>query len=84
MTAVSGRRMAETVARRGAMAVLPQDLPLEVVREVVGWVKARHPVLETALTLRPSDTVTDALHLVPKRSHGGVVVVDDDGAPSAS
>ncbi len=81
MTAVSGRRMAETVARRGAMAVLPQDLPLEVVREVVGWVKARHPVLETALTLRPSDTVTDALHLVAKRSHGGVVVLDQDGVP---
>ncbi|HLM43461.1 MAG TPA: IMP dehydrogenase, partial [Myxococcaceae bacterium] len=28
MTAVSGRRMAETVARRGAIAVLPQDIPL--------------------------------------------------------
>ena len=81
MTAVSGRRMAETVARRGAMAVLPQDLPLDVVREVVGWVKRRQPVLDTALTLRPSDTVTDALHLVPKRSHGGVVVVDAQGAP---
>ncbi len=81
MTAVSGRRMAETVARRGAMAVLPQDLPLDVVREVVGWVKGRHPVLDTALTLRPTDTVTDALHLVPKRSHGGVVVVDAQGAP---
>ncbi len=81
MTAVSGRRMAETVARRGAMAVLPQDLPLDVVREVVGWVKDRHPVFDTALTLGPSDTVTDALHLVPKRSHGGVVVVDDARRP---
>jgi IMP dehydrogenase len=73
--------MAETVARRGAMAVLPQDLPIQVVREVVGWVKGRHPVFDTALTLGPSDTVTDALHLVPKRSHGGVVVVDDGGRP---
>jgi len=27
MTAVTGRRMAETVARRGALAVLPQDVP---------------------------------------------------------
>lgn len=80
MTAVSGRRMAETAARRGAIAVLPQDLPLEVVREVVSWVKERHPVFETALTLGPSDTVTDALHLIPKRAHGGVVVVDRDGS----
>ena len=26
MTAVAGRRMAETVARRGAIAVIPQDV----------------------------------------------------------
>ena len=30
MTAVSGRRMAETVARRGALAVIPQDIPSDV------------------------------------------------------
>lgn len=81
MTAVSGRRMAETVARRGAMAVLPQDLPLEVMTEVVGWVKGRHPVFDTALRLTPDDTVTDALQLIDKRAHGAVVVVDEDGAP---
>ena len=28
MTAVAGRRMAETVARRGGIVVLPQDLPI--------------------------------------------------------
>ena len=78
MTAVSGRRMAETVARRGAMAVLPQDVPLDVVAEVVGWVKQRHPVCETALTVSPHDTVTDALHLIHKRSHGAVVVVEEE------
>ena len=33
MTAVAGRRMAETVARRGGMAVLPQDIPLDIVGE---------------------------------------------------
>jgi IMP dehydrogenase len=27
MTAVSGRRMAETIARRGGLAVIPQDIP---------------------------------------------------------
>ena len=36
MTAVSGRRMAETIARRGGISVLPQDIPLDVVGEVVG------------------------------------------------
>ena len=41
MTAVSGRRMAETVARRGGLAVLPQDIPVDVVAGVVSWVKSR-------------------------------------------
>ncbi len=75
MTAVAGRRMAETVARRGAITVLPQDIPVDVVAEVVGWVKQRHLVHETALTLAPTDTVSDALALLPKRAHGALVVV---------
>ena len=77
MTAVAGRRMAETVARRGGLAVLPQDIPVEVVAEVVGWVKQRHPVFETPLTLQPSSTVSEALSLLPKRAHGALVVVAD-------
>ncbi len=78
MTAVAGRRMAETVARRGGLVVLPQDVPLEVVAEVIAWVKARDAVLETPLTLSPHETVLDALNLMPKRAHGAVVVVDKD------
>jgi IMP dehydrogenase len=81
MTAVAGRRMAETVARRGAVAVIPQDIPIDVVAEVISWVKQRHLVHDTAITLRPTDTVGDAIHLLPKRSHGAVVVVDDDERP---
>ena len=53
MTAVSGRRMAETIARRGGIAVLPQDIPVEVVAEVVSWVKRRHLVHDTPITLGP-------------------------------
>lgn len=81
MTAVAGRRMAETVARRGAITVLPQDIPIDVVTEVVGWVKQRHLVHDTAITLGPTDTVGDAIHLLPKRSHGGLVVVDAENRP---
>jgi IMP dehydrogenase len=77
MTAVAGRRMAETVARRGGLVVLPQDIPVEVVSDVVQWVKARDLVHETALTVGPTDTVSDALALLPKRAHGAVIVVDD-------
>src|SRR5918911_1523462 len=51
MTAISGRRMAETVARRGGLAVIPQDIPAPVVAEVVAWVKARHLLFDTPITL---------------------------------
>ena len=78
MTAVAGRRMAETLARRGGLAVIPQDIPLDVVAEVVAWIKQRHSVYDTPITLGPTDTVSDALALLPKRSHGAVVVVDGD------
>jgi IMP dehydrogenase len=78
MTAVTGRRMAETVARRGALAVLPQDVPLDVVTDVISRVKACSPVLETPLVLPTTGTVIDALHLVPKRAHGAVVVVEGE------
>lgn len=76
MTAVSGRRMAETMARRGGLAVLPQDIPLDVVADVVAWVKSRHPVFETPIVLDPHQTVSDALALLPKRAHRAAVVVE--------
>jgi len=82
MTAVSGRRMAETIARRGGLAILPQDIPADVVADVVAWVKTRDRVVDTALTLGPADTVGEALALLPKRAHGAVVVVDEAGAPA--
>ena len=51
MTAISGRRMAETVARRGGVAVLPQDIPVDVIGEVVSWIKSRDTVYDTPITL---------------------------------
>ena len=81
MTAVAGRRMAETVARRGGITILPQDIPADVVAEVIAWVKQRDLVHDTPLTLGPADTTGHALSLLPKRAHGGVIVVDDDGRP---
>jgi GMP reductase len=81
MTAVAGRRMAETVARRGGLVVLPQDLDPAVVAQTVRWVKSRHLVLDTALVLSPGAAVADAINLLPKRAHGAVVVVDEEHRP---
>jgi IMP dehydrogenase len=81
MTAIAGRRMAETVARRGGVVVLPQDIPLDVVETVVDFVKSRHTVYDTPITMSGSDTVGEALSLIHKRSHGALIVVDDDNMP---
>ena len=80
MTAISGRRMAETVARRGGIAILPQDIPTDVVGEAIARVKASHTVYDTPVRVAPDTTVGEAMSLLPKRSHGLVVVVDGDRA----
>ncbi|PWD49796.1 GuaB1 family IMP dehydrogenase-related protein [Serinibacter arcticus] len=77
MTAVSGRRMAETLARRGGLAVIPQDVPTELVARSTAWVKSRHTVVETPVHVAPDSTVHDALALMAKRSHGMAVVLTD-------
>lgn len=80
MTAVAGRRMAETVARRGGIVVIPQDLPTAAVAETVAFVKSRNLVADTPVVLTPEDSVSDALALMPKRAHGVVVVVENGRA----
>jgi IMP dehydrogenase len=80
MTAISGRRMAETVARRGGVAIIPQDLPTGIVAQTIGRVKAAHTVFDTPVHVTPHTTIGETLNLLPKRAHGLVVVVED-GAP---
>ena len=78
MTAVSGRRMAETVARRGGLTVIPQDIPIAVVSDVISWMKQRHILFETPITLEAHNTVADAAPLIHKRAHGAIIVVEED------
>lgn len=77
MTAISGRRMAETMARRGGIAILPQDIPTDVVAAQIGKVKAAHPIFETPIRVVVGSTVGEAMSLIPKRAHGVAVVVED-------
>ncbi|MDU0347881.1 GuaB1 family IMP dehydrogenase-related protein [Actinomyces sp. MRS3W] len=78
MTAVAGKRMAETVARRGGIVIIPQDIPADVVIDTVAQVKASHLVYDTPVTVKPHHTCGYALGLIPKRAHGAAVVVDAD------
>lgn len=77
MTAIAGKRMAETVARRGGLVVIPQDIPIPVVADVVAWVKQRDLVFDTPIELAPTQTVAEALSLMPKRAHRCAVVVEE-------
>jgi GMP reductase len=77
MTAIAGKRMAETVARRGGMVVIPQDIPIPVVADVIAFVKSRHHVFDTPIELSPTQTVAEALSLIPKRAHRAAVVTED-------
>jgi IMP dehydrogenase len=77
MTAVAGRRMAETIARRGGIVALPQDLPISAVRQTVEFVKSRDLIVDTPVVLSPEDSVSDAIALLHKRAHGAAVVVSE-------
>ncbi|WP_116113807.1 GuaB1 family IMP dehydrogenase-related protein [Austwickia chelonae] len=77
MTAVAGRRMAETVARRGAIAIIPQDIASSAVEQTVTEVKAAHHVFESPIVITSQAPVAEVLALIGKRSHGAAVVVDD-------
>lgn len=81
MTAVTGRRMAEVMARRGGLAVLPQDLAPERIESIVRSLKERDLLVDRALTLGPDGTLGQAADLLPKRPHGVVVVVDEQRRP---
>ncbi|GAB4096841.1 GuaB1 family IMP dehydrogenase-related protein [Brachybacterium horti] len=81
MTAVSGRRMAETMARRGGLAVLPQDLSAERIDSIVRSLKTRDLLVDHPLTLTAEATLGQAASLLPKRPHGFVVVVDGERRP---
>src|SRR5665213_2136941 len=81
MNAVAGKRMAETIARRGGLAVLPQDIPFDILEKMVKFIKSRHLTYETALTLGPDNTVAEALNIIHKRSHNRIIVVDEKNRP---
>ncbi|WP_151549847.1 MULTISPECIES: GuaB1 family IMP dehydrogenase-related protein [Corynebacterium] len=78
MTAVAGRRMAETIARRGGLAILPQDVPAEIAAETIRTVKDAHLTFDTPITVKPHHTVGYARNLIHKRAHGAAIVVAED------
>jgi IMP dehydrogenase len=81
MNASAGRRMAESTARRGAMTLLLQNMPIERTKKTVEYIKSRHPVFETPIVMGPEDKIQAALSLINKRAHGAVIVTDAKDKP---
>jgi IMP dehydrogenase len=80
MNSVTGPRLAATLARRGGLAVLPQDLHAQDLDSAIRWVKAQPVGFDAAIDLHPGDTVAAALALVPAVSGQGIVLHDEHGA----
>lgn len=81
MNAVTGKRMAETMARFGGLGVLPQDMELRTVERIVRHIKQADARYDTALSVSPEATLRDVAGIILKRSHDMVVVVDEEGRP---
>jgi IMP dehydrogenase len=79
MNSVTGPRLAATLARRGGLGVLPQDLALQRVDDAIRWVKAQSVLWDSPRILPPSATVADALRELPAVAGHGIVVADAAG-----
>ncbi len=81
MNSVTGARLAATLARRGGLGVLPQDMPLQELDAAIRWVKDQPVRWDTPLVLPPEATVTDAARLLPATEGHGIVVADATTGP---
>jgi len=81
MNAVTGKRMAETMARNGGLGVLPQDMELETVERIVQHIKNADARFDTPLITTPDATLRDVQGFIRKRAHDMVVVIDEKNRP---
>ncbi|MCU1425577.1 MAG: guanosine monophosphate reductase [Microbacteriaceae bacterium] len=79
MNTVTGPRLAASLARRGGIGVLPQDMHLQDLDAAIRWVKSQPVAWDTPLSFSASDTAAAARSAVPAVAGHGVVVRDDRG-----
>ncbi|MGH1547896.1 GuaB1 family IMP dehydrogenase-related protein [Leifsonia poae] len=80
MNSVTGKRLAATLARRGGLGVLPQDMRLQDLDDAIRWVKAQPVAFDTPYDARPDESVADVLRRIPPVEGHGIVVSDASGA----
>ncbi len=79
MNSVTGPQLAASLARRGGLGVLPQDLAIDDLTTAIRWVKEQSTWLDTPVRLSADDTVTHARGLLPALEGHGVVLEGGDG-----
>ncbi|MEY2849808.1 MAG: hypothetical protein RI885_2475 [Actinomycetota bacterium] len=79
MNSVTGARLATSLARRGGLGVLPQDMHLQDLDAAIRFVKAQPVAFDSPLSLSPEQTVADALTAIPAVEGHGIVLHDDRG-----
>ena len=79
MNSVTGQRLAASIARRGGLGVLPQDMHLQDLDAAIHWVKAQSVRFDTPFMFGPADTVAMALRQVPPVEGQGILIHDADG-----
>lgn len=79
MNSVTGPRLAASLARRGGLGVLPQDMPLQDLDAAIRWVKNQSVRFDTPFVFAPDDTVEIALRQVPAVPGQGIVIHSDSG-----
>ena len=81
MNAVTGKRMAETMARYGGLGVLPQDMEISTVERIVGHIKQADVRYDTPLVVTADAPLRDVRSIIRKRAHDMVIVVDQENRP---
>ncbi len=81
MNAVTGKRMAETMARYGGLGVLPQDMALSTIERIVRHIKQADIRFDTPLIVTADAPLRDVRSIIRKRAHDMVVVVDPEQRP---
>jgi len=81
MNAITWKRMAEKLARLWGLWVLPQDMVLDRMLNIIDYVHSADLRLDTSLTVKKNNTIRDALWIINKRSHQSVIMVDCKDKP---
>ncbi len=80
MNSVTGHRLAATLARRGGLGVLPQDMHPQDLDSAIRWVKEQPVAFDTPYVMSPADSVETARRALPAAEGQGIVLHDSDGS----